>query len=597
MPKARRKARAARGDGVDFAKKRARLGSKATPSNATSTDVRARQIYLPGAAPSAADAAVDVPQLLARTMHYNTNARVSALSGLTRAIVADGQTHPERGAVLRAGLRALQDGEAAVRTAGIKLLSAATAQGAARFAPLIGVSVLACLSHVSADVQAAGARAVTVLGGDAFPDHARVLGALADALARARVNRRAPLLEALTRILQSAATPSRKATSNASAVPPEPGVYHRIVWAQGSLVGKISVNAAALVAAAVKVATVVSDVVQECFPATEAVKDKTTSRVFDEAARCLYAAVCVFSNSLNSEKPESIPKLDILLAQWTRQRNKHHVNGARDAHTHLAACAIRCQYPEAAARYVAAALAHGNSSGASSSNTNVTLERVAELLLDQDVEDRITERVVTAWAQRWHSAVADGDANYLASSAQLVAAVVAGGGDEANKALLSIPRAILAACTTPKESRDAAADEFVANALRMLASACRGKEDTNELRAEILQQLVCDQVIRSVSDKDADELVAVLYYSGQVATHAVAKLLVRIASTDVQGARFASRILTLVESLWCQLAEDHKAILEVYAATLALRDITNPRRCKILAECKQAAHRIVAKFD
>lgn len=182
----KKRAAAQRQQQQDFARKKAKLGKKATPANHTNTSVSTRQIHVPNQArpsqnpapssteppsPSIASlTALPLPDLLSRTNHHNASARVAALNALANAVRSPSSATASAAAhaapsVLAAACTALSDASPRPRAAARSLLCATLGGGSgihAALLPGVGAQLLSALSHARADVRADGAVAVHV---------------------------------------------------------------------------------------------------------------------------------------------------------------------------------------------------------------------------------------------------------------------------------------------------------------------------------------------------------------------------------------------------------------------------------------------------
>jgi len=314
MPRARRKAAQAKSGGVvkDFVKRKERLGKKSVRENATNTKIKSRQIYMPGGPDeddvinSALKRGLTYQQLVVRATHYNSGTRISALNGLSKAIL-DGSlaasTHARLDGInlVRVSLNALQDDEVGVRNASINLLTSLIKhlKSVKPVAALLSATLMACLSHIRKDVQIVAAQAITSVfdgidPGDnstfILPVHifgsklGDVLIGLANLLPMAKIpKKKAVIINAITAVLRSPASGNHKTKSNtnkkvasAGDAVAAPFFYHSLdddIDDEGALEGDTTFSSEEMKPALNSVTKRVANIVLECLPIHETKKD------------------------------------------------------------------------------------------------------------------------------------------------------------------------------------------------------------------------------------------------------------------------------------------------------------------------------------
>lgn len=655
MPRSRRKAAASRaqakGITKDFVKKKERLGRKKRPDNQTDVDVRARQIYLVGGLDEEAvllasiKKGLTLAQLVTRAAHYSSKTRLSALNGLTKALIATDfaasvHARSDRARVLRIGLTGLQDEDHAVRGAAKALVSAALAQApkVRPFASLLAATLVACLSHIRTEVQITAAQTVCAIFRDAGVSPFVVFGvrrfivvkALSDLLVLTKLPKnRTVVLDAILAILKP-----REELVNASRSvlkkEARPFYYHQLdadgdenelqdvkddsglLKEMESVFGELTKR--------------VANITMECLPVHEAKKDNAISSLLFSAARTLHCTI----SSHNLTKA-SLKLVSRVLEPWSKERNRHHDRGnVRLVHNYLASCALAVSNWKCAAAYIVLGLdpdvtsiPEGQDQLDPSHDISCSLENATEHLLMSCSDASIRSSVLEAWSTRWYRGIDCGNVYYIAANLSIVKSVIDEfmkcllGKEPANPELERIGWDILvrlpyvveqtSACYSNLLCADPVANNevlvlrrFVHSTLCIVSRATRivfqlHKNKSAELKDCVKKQLLNISIITTIDKNSVNEYLAVLYYSHAFASSSAMRVLVSLLATNKDVAHeFGLGLLSLIDNHFTEFEQSgaENISLDLFAALTLISEMQT-----LPDECVYLANRLIERFS
>lgn len=663
MPRSRRNAAASRshskGVTKDFVKKKERLGRKKRADNATDVSVRSRQIYLPDALDedlvidASAKKGLTYSQLVVRAAHYSKNTRQSALNGLTKAILGDDlaaseHARSDRAKVLRIGLNALQDEERAVRDAANALISATLAQATAirPFVALLSATLVACLSHIRAEVQISAAQ--TVIGifssiqiSPAVLFGARlhvVLKALSDLLFTTKSPKnRAVVLDALTAVLR----PHGRSTKRLAPLScnSRPFYYHQLNALNPDdwfgIVQDNSEQSADAKAVYGELTKRVANTVVECLPVHNAKKEKLVAGLLLSAVRALY-----YTLSSCSPSAEAMKILSRILGSWSKERNRHDDRGnIRLIHNFISSCALDVANWKSAAAFMIPGLdpeiipiPEGPDQLDSTQDLSFSLEQATYRLLKSCTDISICGNVLSAWTTRWLQGIKEANVYYVASNIALIQFITKEFLEGLSKngwaypelqhsgwdVLLRLPYVVSLVVETyskclssnghSSESSVRPLCRFVRSSLHIIVQAIKVGNEAHmdkvlELQNKVKNHLLSPGTVSCLDHDSLGDLLAVLYYSRAFASIDALRAFAKLSSKREEAPmRFCVGFLTLIEGQFMEFeqAGSDNVLLDLLAVlSLIIEDEvqSDDPHFERAQECRSIANRLIERVD